>query len=158
MTKYIRKVGHHWFRSCSVTYLSQAITWLALWCLQLIHYGLVTLYGIIGFGEHCLRWGLVARQRQTITWTNADLLSKVFCGKHLRAVSQVALMNLTHNSPDSKVHGANMGPTWVLSAPDGPHVFPMNLAIREYSSIALLKLQPYFPGTNELSQSCDTLY
>ena len=32
--------------------------------------------------------------------------------------------------PDSKVHGANMGPTWVLSAPDGPHVGPMNLAIR----------------------------
>ena len=31
--------------------------------------------------------------------------------------------------PDSKVHGANMGPTWVLSAPDGPHVGPMNLAI-----------------------------
>ena len=29
--------------------------------------------------------------------------------------------------PDSKVHGANMGPTWVLSAPDGPHVGPMNL-------------------------------
>ena len=24
-----------------------------------------------------------------------------------------------------------MGPTWVLSAPDGPHVGPMNLAIRE---------------------------
>ena len=32
--------------------------------------------------------------------------------------------------PDSKVHGANMRPTWVLSAPDGPHVGPMNLAIR----------------------------
>ena len=32
--------------------------------------------------------------------------------------------------PDSKVHGANMEPTWVLSAPDGPHVGPMNLAIR----------------------------
>ena len=31
--------------------------------------------------------------------------------------------------PDSKVHGANMGPTWVLSAPDGPHVGPINLAI-----------------------------
>ena len=30
---------------------------------------------------------------------------------------------------DSKAHGANMGPTWVLSAPDGPHVGPMNLAI-----------------------------
>ena len=41
------------------------------------------------------------------------------------------------NYPDSKVHGANMGPTWVLSAPDGPHVGPMNLAIwiiREWNS------------------------
>ena len=33
--------------------------------------------------------------------------------------------------PDNKVHGANMGPTWVLSAPDGPHVVPMNLANRD---------------------------
>ena len=33
--------------------------------------------------------------------------------------------------PDSKSHGANMGPTWVLSAPDGPHVGPMNLAIKD---------------------------
>ena len=32
-------------------------------------------------------------------------------------------------APNSKVHGANMGPTWALSAPDGPHVGPMNLAI-----------------------------
>ena len=32
--------------------------------------------------------------------------------------------------PDSKVHGVNMGTTWVLSAPDGPHVRPMNLAIK----------------------------
>ena len=37
------------------------------------------------------------------------------------------------NNPDNKIHGANMGPTWVLSAPDGPHVGPMNLAIREGS-------------------------
>ena len=36
------------------------------------------------------------------------------------------------NNPDNKVHGAKMGPTWVLSAPDGPHVGPVNLAIREY--------------------------
>ena len=34
-------------------------------------------------------------------------------------------------NPDSKVHGANMGPTWALSVPDGPHVGPMNLAIWE---------------------------
>ena len=34
------------------------------------------------------------------------------------------------SDPDSKVYGANIGPTWVLSAPDGPHVGPMNFAIR----------------------------
>ena len=31
--------------------------------------------------------------------------------------------------PDSKVHGTNMGPIWVLSAPDGPHVGPMDVTI-----------------------------
>ena len=36
-----------------------------------------------------------------------------------------------HSIPDSKVHGVNLGPIWVLSAPDGPHVGPMNLAIRD---------------------------
>ena len=35
------------------------------------------------------------------------------------------------NVPDSKFNGASMGPTWVLLAPDGPHVGPMNLAIRD---------------------------
>ena len=35
----------------------------------------------------------------------------------------------TYNGPDNKVHGANMGPTWVLSAPGGSHVGLTNLAI-----------------------------
>ena len=43
------------------------------------------------------------------------------------------------NNPDSKVHGANMGPTWVLSAPDRPYVGPMNLAIREGLFFFLMK-------------------
>ena len=28
--------------------------------------------------------------------------------------------------PDSKVHGANMGPIWGRQDPGGPHVGPMN--------------------------------
>ena len=32
--------------------------------------------------------------------------------------------------PDSKVHGAYMGPTWGQQDPGGRHVGPMNLAIR----------------------------
>ena len=35
--------------------------------------------------------------------------------------------------PDSKIPGANLGPTCVLSEPDGPHIGPMNLAIRDPS-------------------------
>ena len=38
---------------------------------------------------------------------------------------------------DSKVHGANMGPTWVLSAPDGRIVGPMNFAIRDVAILYL---------------------
>ena len=41
--------------------------------------------------------------------------------------------------PDSKVHGANMGPTWILSAPDGPHVGPMSLAIKGGSVMSMMK-------------------
>ena len=38
-------------------------------------------------------------------------------------------------NPDSKVPGPNMGPAWDLSAPDGPHVGPMNIAFRAVSAI-----------------------
>ena len=43
-------------------------------------------------------------------------------------------------NPDSKVHESNMGPTWVLLAPDGPHDDPMNLAIREAALASSLPL------------------
>ena len=57
-------------------------------------------------------------------------------------------------SPDSKVHGANMGPTWVLSAPDGRHVGPMNVTIRVavccciYSRILSFLSTNYIPLTH----------
>ena len=36
----------------------------------------------------------------------------------------------TMNVPDSKVHGAYMGPTWGQQDPGGPRVGPMNFTIR----------------------------
>ena len=42
----------------------------------------------------------------------------------------ISMLGYQQTYPDSKVHGANMGPTWVLSAPDGPHVGPRILVIR----------------------------
>ena len=41
---------------------------------------------------------------------------------------------------DNKVHGANMGPTWVLSTPCGPHVGPINLAIRAIKGAVVLDI------------------
>ena len=49
--------------------------------------------------------------------------------------AQFTCMYDRHYHPDSKVHGANMGPIWVLSDPGGPHVGPINLVIMAgYSS------------------------
>ena len=42
--------------------------------------------------------------------------------------------------PDSKIHGANVGPTWGHQDPGGPHVGHMNLAIWViYFNITLMK-------------------
>ena len=40
-----------------------------------------------------------------------------------------ALWYVWMRSPDSKVHGANMGPIWGRQHSGGPHVGPMNFAI-----------------------------
>ena len=37
--------------------------------------------------------------------------------------------------PDSKVHGANMGPIWGRQGPGGPHVDPMNFTIWDSSHV-----------------------
>ena len=59
---------------------------------------------------------------------NVAVAAYHICGKHVIKVRyQLAMEPI----PDSKVHGANMGPTWVLPAPDVPHFGPMNLSIRD---------------------------
>ena len=42
--------------------------------------------------------------------------------------------------PDSKVHGAKMGPIWFLSAPGGPHVGLTKIAIWGFLFFSLIKL------------------
>ena len=55
----------------------------------------------------------------------------LWCAKYQHFVSHYLVLVININLYlDSKAHGANMGPTWVLLAPGGPHVGPMNLAIR----------------------------
>ena len=58
--------------------------------------------------------------------------------------------------PDSKVHGANMGPIWGRQDPGGPHVGPMNFAIwvHNYHSTAIhmvwLKVHNCLCSINEI--------
>ena len=72
-----------------------------------------------------ISWGLSAPQILT---------------KHMKLMWSLYDDYITVLIPNSKVHGANMGPTWVLSAADGPHVGPMNLTIRDGSGQQLSSL------------------
>ena len=51
--------------------------------------------------------------------------------------------------PDSKVHGANMGPIWGRQDPGGPHVGPMNLAIWDMHSWIYLFICSVYMGVVE---------
>ena len=54
----------------------------------------------------------------------------IFCVFWRYRVITLNKFELCGSHPDIKVHWANMGSTWDLSAPDGPHVGPINLVIR----------------------------
>ena len=57
--------------------------------------------------------------------------------------------------PHSKVHGANMGPSWGRQDPGGPHVGNMNLAIWDLRKSLLGILQKSWPRTLKL---CGVIY
>ena len=46
-----------------------------------------------------------------------------------------------------------MGPTWVLSAPDGPHIGPMNLSIRGYLKSASEQFRELISDSPALRQA-----
>ena len=70
----------------------------------------------------------------TKTYKFTVILTQTFIGYHNESFPFLLLSNQTYHYinlfPGSKIHGANMGPTWVLSAPDGPMLAPWAFAIR----------------------------
>ena len=52
-----------------------------------------------------------------------------FSERPLGVVGRCLTLCTMRKGPDSKVHGANMGPIWARQDPGGPHVGHMNLAI-----------------------------
>ena len=57
-----------------------------------------------------------------------------------------------NKSPDSKVHGANMGPIWGRQDTDGPHVGPTNFAIWEGFKM-LNKIIPMSQGCKSMKNN-----
>ena len=62
-----------------------------------------------------------------------QILHLTHCYKNRYLVIYVLIIVLapkhTKRCPDSKVHGANMGPVWGRQDPGGPHVGPLNFII-----------------------------
>ena len=48
---------------------------------------------------------------------------------HSKILDNKRRCNSSYTNPDSKVHGANMGPTYGRQEPGGPHAGPMNFAV-----------------------------
>ena len=59
-----------------------------------------------------------------------DIKRKNLLLKFSPTVSITAGVISTVDAVITQIAKSNIGPTWVLSAPDGPHVGPMNLTIR----------------------------
>ena len=129
---------------------NRPIQWLLMSCGS-SHYQIISWHDIgnVILAGSSLPW----RQRSTtfaISMSNIDIKINSDNKKIMFVFIQ---NNLTHkwsnlHFPDSKLHGANMGSTWVLSAPGRPHVGPMNLAIRVIRRLFLA-----FPSFDPIYQS-----
>ena len=92
----------------------------------------------VGSGIHhflvCLSFS-TSYQTFQLNYIWRDLLDRLWSDQCYRHSITRVIENVFHdpqrNIHDSKVHGANMGPTWVLSVPDGTRVGPMNFAMRD---------------------------
>ena len=80
--------------------------------------------------------GSLQHQCRTLVMSNKVESTGVILELRVGMTSQTNL----DNSPDSKVHGANMGPNWGRYDPGGPHVGPMNFVIWDVSSCMLSNL------------------
>ena len=59
--------------------------------------------------------------------------ARVLTMKDKRSIHGEKWPSYMHIIADSKVHGANMGPTWGRQDPGGPHVGHMNLALWDFN-------------------------
>ena len=68
---------------------------------------------------------------QAFTWSGVDQNIFLYPQCPMTSPAYSELNGEASLYPDSKVHGAKMGPIWGRQDPGGPHVGPMNLVIWE---------------------------
>ena len=74
----------------------------------------------------CLSPDYYVSSRKLFSRTLASLFIVCACSKPRETFTRY------YDTPDSKIHGANMGTIWGRQDPGGPHVCPMNFAIWVY--------------------------
>ena len=85
----------------------------------------------------CIIYVIIEIQNEEMIMFCETFTDFVFATKNVMGTFCTITMTNNTNAPmaslhwNSNVHGANMGPTWALSAPDGSHAGPMNLTIRD---------------------------
>ena len=110
--------------------------------------------------RHCFNvkaeWGTSAAEKENLTYFNHSVKTCLFCITKKSHVEYYGTLSFQVSPlPDNKVHGASIGPTWVLSAPDRPHVGPMILAIRAMYVSSWLSANVPTPGST--TPSADTV-
>ena len=94
--------------SSTVCRFSKTFSWMNIGYYILIFHRKLFTWIQLGRSQCWFTYWLLTNRQQAIIWSNDDSV------------------------PDSKVDETSMGLTWVLSAPDGPHVGPMNLVSGVY--------------------------
>ena len=93
-----------------------------------IHYELVISLSVYLMLKLVLAWPAPTYYLNK-SWNMVNWMSWMSCGKWLPFCLGLNLMRHTITCPDSKIHGANVGPTWGRQDPGGPHVGHTNLVI-----------------------------
>ena len=95
-------------------------------CIQLSH-----LYASVPPVYFCCSWiSWSSRNFRQRSWLHCDSYWSLAGGQIKSAMLNWDAPAVTlGNYPDSKIHGADMGPIWGRQDPGGPHVGPMNFAI-----------------------------
>ena len=110
-------------------------TWLMIWDFKDLKFGRPRVQKVWYGSEISEEFALIHTSAKT--WEHSTPL--IWCWDSILFSHFIA-------SQKAKFHGANMGPTWVLSAPDGPHVCSMNLAIGDVYDNVAAHLQSFAEG------------